>query len=76
MSKMIKSAEYKVTLEMWRETWRGNDQRDGIKIINVKAKDEREAIELAKKIATDPGKGNSWSHSIWTKNERAEKIDG
>jgi len=66
---------WKVTMELWRETWSGHDQCDDPEHVEfVKAASEKAAINKGKRQAIDPPKGREWSHYIWARNAEAEKI--
>lgn len=61
--------KYTVTMELWRETFSGRDQRDVLAHIEVVvAATVASAIKKAERQAINPGKGMAWSHSIWARN--------
>ena len=65
---------FKVTYEMWRETFNGSAQFDGRETVEIKALNKQSAIKKAIKNRLNAGKGRVWSHSIWTQNEMAELV--
>lgn len=66
--------QFLVTMELWRETWGGIDQRDGSTSVKVKAANSRAACRKAEKTVLSPGKGRVWSHSRWAKNVTAKEL--
>lgn len=66
---------WKVTMELWRETWSGHDQCDDrCHIEIVESKTAKLATEKAIKKATSAGKGKRLSHSVWVRNAQAEQL--
>jgi hypothetical protein len=66
--------KFKVTMEMWRESFSGRDYRDGDVTAIVEAGNVESAIKKAKKKTLNPGKGMRWSQSIWIENSVATEI--
>ena len=66
--------KFKVTLEMWRESFGGHDYRDGEVTTIVEAGNAESAIKKAEKKTLNPGKGMRWSQSIWVANAVAVEV--
>lgn len=65
---------YKVTMEMWRETWNGSDQCDNREHIEfIKASSATVACNKGSRKALAPYK-DGCSHYIWVQNIEAEVI--
>jgi hypothetical protein len=63
-----------VSMELWRETWKGRDQFDANVSVVVEADNEKAAREAGEKKALNPGSGKAWSHDRWAKHVTATKI--
>ena len=71
----MKMKHFRVSVELWRETWNGYNQCDGVEYVEVDAANAASASKKAEKQVLNPGKGKAWSHARWAKNVIAEEIN-
>jgi len=66
--------KYKVTFDVWRESFSGRDYLDKEVTMKIEAATPKTACSKAMRKYLNPGKGYGWSQAMWANNAIAVPI--